>query len=37
MDLRDPERLNPARDPAKIRAMYTDPELVRQGIGRVIP
>lgn len=36
-DLRDPETLDPVRYPAKIRAMYTDPDYARQGIGRLIP
>lgn len=34
--LRDPGRLDPTRDPAKIRAMYTDPSFARQGVGRLI-
>jgi GNAT superfamily N-acetyltransferase len=34
--LRDSRRLDPARDPARIRAMYTDPAFARQGIGRLI-
>ncbi len=32
--LRDPARLDPGRDPAKIRAMYTNPDFARQGVGR---
>ncbi|WP_084583052.1 GNAT family N-acetyltransferase [Sphingomonas azotifigens] len=31
---REPQRLDPARDAAKIRAMYTDPAFIRRGIGR---
>lgn len=30
---REPERLDPATDAAKIRAMYTDPDFTRRGIG----
>jgi GNAT superfamily N-acetyltransferase len=30
---REPERLNPVIDAAKIRAMYTDPDFTRQGVG----
>lgn len=30
---REPERLNPTTDAAKVRAMYTDPDFVRRGIG----
>lgn len=31
---REPQRLDPARDAAKIRAMYTNPDFTRRGIGR---
>lgn len=34
--LRDAAPLNPARDAARIRAMYTDPDFVRRGIGRKV-
>lgn len=34
--LRDPALLDPARDPARIRAMYTDPDFARQGVGREV-
>ena len=30
---REPARLNPATDAAKVRAMYTNPDFTRQGIG----
>ncbi len=33
---RDSGLLNPAVDPAKVRAMYTHPEYARRGIGRLI-
>jgi GNAT superfamily N-acetyltransferase len=31
---REPEALDPASDAARIRAMYTDPDFARQGVGR---
>lgn len=34
--LRDARRLDPAHDPARIRAMFTDPDHVRRGVGRMI-
>lgn len=33
---REPEALDPATDAARIRAMYTDPDFARQGIGRIV-
>ncbi|MBG0561189.1 GNAT family N-acetyltransferase [Actinoplanes aureus] len=33
---RDAALLDPARDPAKVRAMYTDPRHARRGVGRMI-
>ena len=33
---REPERLDPARHAAKVRAMYTDPAFTRRGVGRFI-
>ena len=34
--LRDARMLDPARDPARIRAMFTDPAFARRGVGRAI-
>jgi GNAT superfamily N-acetyltransferase len=28
--------LDPARDPARVRAMYTDPAFARRGVGRLV-
>ena len=33
---REPVRLDPATDAAKIRAMYTDPDFARRGIGSTV-
>ncbi|MEU4620908.1 GNAT family N-acetyltransferase [Actinoplanes sp. NPDC023801] len=33
---RDAALLDPAKDPARVRAMYTDPAHTRRGIGRMI-
>ena len=36
VSLRDGSVLDPATDAARIRAMYTDPDFTRRGIGRMI-
>jgi GNAT superfamily N-acetyltransferase len=33
---RDAALLDPARDAAKVRAMYTDPRFTRRGVGRLV-
>lgn len=33
---RDPGGLDPASDPARVRAMYTHPAFARQGVGRLL-
>lgn len=34
--VRDAAKLDPAKDAARIRAMYTDPDFTRRGIGRMV-
>ena len=36
MVAREPALLDPERDAAKVRAMYTDPDFARRGIGRMV-
>lgn len=34
--LRDPAMLDPAKDAARVRAMYTHPDFTRRGVGRLV-